>query len=74
MLGIPRKKQGLADLRAGLEALGISGLKSGLSDHELDAVTCAFVGKLFLEDKSVPYGPADDAIIMPRGEKQRPTS
>jgi hypothetical protein len=56
VLGIPRKQQGLADLRAGLEALGISGLKSGLSDHELDAVTCAFVGKLFLEDKSVPMG------------------
>ena len=71
VLGIPRKQQGVDNLRVGLETLGISGLKSGLSDHELDAVTCAFVGKLFLEDKSVPYGPENDAIIMPRGEKQR---
>jgi uncharacterized protein len=48
VLGIPRKQQGLGKLKAGLEALGIGGLKSAMSNHELDAVTCAFVGKLFL--------------------------
>jgi len=71
VLGIPRKQRGLDKLMAGLEALGIAGLKSGLSDHELDAATCAYVGKLFLEGKAVAYGPEDDAIIMPAGEKQR---
>ncbi len=71
ILGIPRKHQGLDKLKAGLEALGIKGLKNGLSDHELDAVTCAFVGNLFLEGKSVAYGPVEDAIIMPEGERQR---
>ena len=71
VLGIPRKQRGLDKLMAGLEALGIAGLKSGLSDHELDAATCAYVGKLFLEGKAVAYGPVDDAIIMPAGEKQR---
>jgi predicted nuclease with RNAse H fold len=70
VLGIPRKKHGLDKLRVGLEALGIGGLKQGLSDHELDAVTCAYVGKLFLEGKSVAYGPIDDAIIMPKGDKR----
>ncbi len=55
---------------AGLEALGITGLHNGLSDHELDAATCAYIGKLFLEEKAVAYGPAKDAIIMPAGEKQ----
>jgi uncharacterized protein len=69
VLGIPRKQQGLDILTAGLEALGIAGLKKGLSDHELDATTCAYVGKLFLDGKAVAYGPADDAIIMPAGEK-----
>jgi uncharacterized protein len=70
VLGIPRKQRGLDKLMAGLEALGISGLNNGLSDHELDAVTCAYVGRLFLEGKAVAYGPEGDAIIMPAGEKQ----
>jgi len=72
VLGIPRKQQGLEKLKAGLEALGIKGLRSDMSDHELDAITCSFVGKLFREGKAFAYGPVDDAIIMPKGEKQRP--
>ncbi len=71
VLGIPRKQQGLDKLRIGLEGLGIKGLGNGMSDHELDAVTCAFVGKLFLDKKTVFYGPPNDAIIMPEGEKRR---
>lgn len=71
VLGIPRKQQGLDKLKAGLEVLGITGLREGLSDHELDAVTCAWVGKLFLEGKAVAYGPFDDAIFMPSGEFQK---
>jgi hypothetical protein len=71
VMGIPRKQHGLDRLKEGLEGLGIRGLNNGLSDHELDAATCAYVGKLFLEGKSVAYGPKDDAIIMPAGEKQR---
>jgi predicted nuclease with RNAse H fold len=53
VLGIPRKQQGLDKLRSGLEKLGITGLNEGMSDHEPDAVTCAFVGKLLLEGKTV---------------------
>jgi predicted nuclease with RNAse H fold len=67
ILKVPRKQQGLEKLRAGLENLGIKGLNDGMSDHELDAVTCAFVGKLFLEGKSVTYGTSEQAIVMPRG-------
>jgi predicted nuclease with RNAse H fold len=70
VMGIPRKQQGLGKLKAGLEALDIVGLRDGLSDHELDAATCAYVGKLFLEGKAEAYGPIDDAIIMPKGGKQ----
>jgi predicted nuclease with RNAse H fold len=69
VLGIPRKQRGLDKLRKGLEDAGVKGLNSQMSDHELDAVTCALVGKLFLEGKSVAYGTPSQAIIMPKGEK-----
>ena len=69
VLGIPRKQKGLEKLKAGLESLGIKGLKSQMSDHELDAVTCAYVGKLFLEGKAVTYGAPNEGIVMPKGEK-----
>jgi predicted nuclease with RNAse H fold len=70
VLGIPRKQKGLEKLKAGLEKLGIKGLTNEMSDHELDAVTCAYVGKLFLEEKVVIYG-KPDGIIMPNGEKRK---
>jgi hypothetical protein len=41
-----------------------------MSDHELDAVTCAYVGKLFLENEAVIYG-GIDGIIMPKGERKK---
>jgi predicted nuclease with RNAse H fold len=69
ILGIPRKQRGLEKLKAGLERAGIIGLNNGLSDHELDAVTCALVGKLFVEGKSVTYGTRGQGIVMPRGDK-----
>ena len=65
ILKIPRKQQGLRRLRAGLEELGIKGLNDDMNDHELDAVTCALVGKLFLEGKTVTYGTREQAIVMP---------
>jgi predicted nuclease with RNAse H fold len=69
VLGIPRKQQGLERLRAGLEKVGVRGLSNRMSGHELDAVTCALVGKLFLEGKGVTYGTSEEAIVMPKGEK-----
>jgi len=69
VLGISRKQRGLDKLKAGLEELGIRALKNQLSDHELDAVTCAYVGKLFLEEKAVTYGTPNQGIVMPKGEK-----
>ena len=65
VLGIPRKQKGLENLRSGLERFGIEGLNCHMSDHELDAVTCAFVGKLFLEGKAVTYGVPERGIVMP---------
>jgi hypothetical protein len=71
VLGIPRKQKGLGNLKAGLENLGIEGLNSQMSDHELDAVTCAYVGKLFLEGQAVTYGDPNYGIVMPKGEINR---
>ena len=70
VLGIPRKQKGLEKLKAGLESLGIKGLKSQVSDHELDAVTCAYVGELFLEGRAVTYGAVNEGIVMPKDEKK----
>ena len=66
ILGIPRKQQGLRSLREGLEKQGIKGLKDGMSNHELDAVTCALVGRLFLVGKTITYGTREQAIVMPK--------
>lgn len=69
ILGISRKQRGLKRLRAGLERVGVKGLNNRMSDHELDAVTCALVGKLLLEGKSVTYGTSEQAIVMPEGQR-----
>jgi predicted nuclease with RNAse H fold len=68
VLGIPRKQQGLEKLRAGLEKLGIKGLSSQMSNHELDAATCAYVGQLFLKGKAVIYGTPSEGIVMPKNQ------
>ena len=37
-----------------------------MSDHEFDAATIAYVGKLFLEGKTVMYGDPNLGIVMPK--------
>ena len=63
---IPRKQKGIEKLVEGLERLGIKGLKKYMSDHELDAVSCALVGKLFLEGKAEVLGKIDNGIVIPK--------
>jgi hypothetical protein len=74
VLGIPRKQKNVYKLCLGLINLGLEGLTYSLSHHELDAVTCAYVGKLFLEEKAVVYGEPDQGIVLPKGciEKNNP--
>ena len=62
-----RKQKGLNKLRKGLEKLGIKGLTKDMNDHELDAVTCALVGKMFLERKTETLGDPENGIVMPKG-------
>ncbi|MCX8181097.1 MAG: DUF429 domain-containing protein [Thermofilaceae archaeon] len=66
MLGIPRKSRGLKALREGLEKLGIKGLYPSMSGDELDAVTAAYVGLLYLRDEALVLRGADGAIVMPQ--------
>jgi len=66
ILKIPRKQHGLRRLRQSLEERGIKGLHDEMNEHELDAVTCALVGKLYLEGKTITYGTREQAIIMPK--------
>ena len=68
VLNISRKQNGLDKLLKGLKNLGIKGLNEKMSDHELDAVTCAYVGKLFLEGKSENFG-KKKIIVMPKQTK-----
>jgi predicted nuclease with RNAse H fold len=66
---IPRKQEGLHRLRRGLEKLGIKGLAAKMNGDELDAVTGAVVGRLFLGSRAEVLGNfRQGAIIMPRIE------
>jgi len=63
---IPRVKHSLSGLRRGLRRLGILGLGSDATGHELDAATAALVGLLLLQGKTEVYGNfAQGTIIMP---------
>jgi len=63
---IPRARNDISGLRRGLAHLGIKGVKIESTDHELDAVTGALVGLLFLQGKAEVYGDfKSGAIIMP---------
>ena len=67
ILGIPRKNRGLEELRRGLEELGIRGLRPGMTGDELDAVTAAYVGVLYVRGEYTALGdPEEGLIIMPR--------
>jgi len=59
VLGIPRKRAGTDGLRRGLKRQGIIGLPRSrrLSHDELDAVTCALTGQLYLAGLTEVMGP-----------------
>jgi len=66
--GIPRKQKGVKLLRYNLRKMGVVGIEERSTHHELDAVTCALVGKLYCEGNFVLLGdPEEGQIVMPRG-------
>jgi len=69
---INRKQGGLSKLQRGLERLGLKGLAKGMNGDELDAVTGALVGRLFLQGKAEVLGDVKEgAIIVPKGRSLR---
>jgi predicted nuclease with RNAse H fold len=66
ILGIPRKGKSLHLLQEGLVKYGITGdvLKYGVTDHELDAITSAIVGKLHLEGKTLSIGKKEEGLMV----------
>jgi predicted nuclease with RNAse H fold len=64
---IPRKNKGIDKLRSGLEGLGIEGLNEQMSEHELDAISGAYTGYLFLFGQAeIPGDFESGAIIIPK--------
>jgi len=72
ILGLPRKQHNLRRLIRGLKKLGLRGLKDGISGDEVDAVTCALTGLLYLRGEYDALGDRDEGqIIMPKPSSQR---
>jgi predicted nuclease with RNAse H fold len=61
ILGIPRKQKGIQLLADALVEYGITG-DLNVSHDELDAITAAIVGRLYLEDKYEALG----CLILPK--------
>ncbi|MDV3278745.1 MAG: DUF429 domain-containing protein [Nitrososphaerales archaeon] len=69
MLGMPRKQAGLDRLEAALLGYGVSfqNSRSGLTGDELDGVTSALVGLMYLNDEYLAIGdPEEGLMILPR--------
>ncbi|KPV64171.1 MAG: hypothetical protein AOA65_1056 [Candidatus Bathyarchaeota archaeon BA1] len=73
ILKMPRKQKGIEKLRKALIEYGLKGdvNKECITDHELDAITSALVGKLYLEGKAVSIGdPEEILMIIPLKKKE----
>jgi len=64
ILRIPRKGKGLDGLREGLQIAGVKGLDHGMSGDELDAVTCALVGIMYLRGEYRVLGDPDEILMI----------
>jgi len=72
ILGIPRKKASLDELKHGLSRAGITGdfLTAHITHDEVDAITSALVGLFYLADEFIALGtPSEDYLIVPRSVK-----
>lgn len=74
ILGLPSKKD-LKALRLSFVSLGMKGLPEEVNAHLLDALTCAFVGMLYLIGEVVEIGDEKEGIIImpkPSSSEGRP--
>lgn len=68
LLGFPRKQHSLERLRRALIRFGVGGdvRRKGITHDELDAVTCALVGNMYLRNEYVAIGdPQEVLMILP---------
>lgn len=67
ILHIPRKGKGTDGLIKGLQMVGVKGLENGMNGDELDAVTCALVGIMYLRIEYSAIGdPNEMLMILPQ--------
>jgi hypothetical protein len=67
ILKIPRKQKGIEKLRRGLIKLRLKIPKKELTGDELDAITCALVGKTYLGGNYLGIGnPKEVLMILPK--------
>jgi uncharacterized protein YprB with RNaseH-like and TPR domain/predicted nuclease with RNAse H fold len=72
ILGMPRKKASLQELKWGLSRAGITGdfLTVDISHDEVDAITSALVGLFYLAGEYIALGTnSEDYLIVPRSPK-----
>lgn len=62
ILNLPRKQ--VEKLKNGLMELGIKGIENCRSADELDAVTCAIIGKMYLEKNYLAIGDAKEILMI----------
>jgi predicted nuclease with RNAse H fold len=75
LLGMPRKKAGIEELRKALVAYGFKGdvSKNPITDHELDAITSSLVGQLYKKGKYIALGLKEEAQIITAKPKDKET-
>lgn len=67
ILGIPRKQKGREKLLNALKKRGIKGMKGNENVDELDAITAAYTGILYLKGKAIEIGdPKEGTIVIPK--------
>lgn len=64
ILHIPRKGRGLEELAKGLRLAGVKGLDGTPSSDELDAITCALVGIMYLRGDYQVIGDPDEVLMV----------
>lgn len=72
VLGIPRKGTDVEGLRRGLFRAGVRGLpRRRITHDELDAVTCALTGVLYLQRRTEVMGPGIPVpLVLPRRSQE----
>jgi uncharacterized protein YprB with RNaseH-like and TPR domain/predicted nuclease with RNAse H fold len=72
ILGMPRKKASLEELKHGLFRAGVMGdfITACVTHDEIDAITSALVGLFYLADEYIALGTeAEDYLIVPRSTR-----